>query len=76
MSRVSILIFEAIQDEALQSLSLMQVEPESQLPLPVQSRPPHCCQTGMALTVAAKIAAEAMNCFMIVSLQMLSKCWS
>ena len=76
MSRVSILIFEAIQDEALQSLSLMQVEPESQLPLPVQFRPPHCCQTGMALTVAAKMAAEAMNCFMIVSLQLLSECWS
>ena len=70
------MIFEAIQDEDLQSLSLTQVVPESQLPLPDQFWPPHCCQTGMALTVAAKMAAEAMNCFMIVSLQLLSKCWS
>lgn len=41
------------------------MDPESQVPLPVQSRPPHCCQTGMALTVAAKTAAEVRNCFMV-----------
>jgi hypothetical protein len=40
------------------------VLPESQVPVPFQSLPPHCCQTGMALTVAAKTAAEVMKFLM------------
>jgi hypothetical protein len=32
--------------------------------VPFQSLPPHCCQTGMALTVAAKTAAEVMKFLM------------
>jgi hypothetical protein len=43
---------------------LTQELPDSQEPLPVQSWPPHCCQTGMALTAAAKIAAEVMKFLM------------